>query len=684
MKILFVLTLGIIVWGCKNNNPYPDSGNLDLKPRAPREVVPPAIGMVVESKFEYNEGIRRDFRIKATVPAPGTPDVQIDNLPAGAKFDPKTLVVSWKPGMFDGNDPKDPTVKKRIYPITIFLRSSEDHTEAIEKMVNLIVFDTPQKFQVDSDDKDSVTEGETLVYSFSIDSKDYPNGPFTVSTLGMPANTELRKVKGSEKKFQLIFKPDHHHVLINETDECYASWENCVKYKGKIVAHNPANHKTEKDVVIKVLDSRLPTKIVVPEDLEQGLDISFQVSAYDLNAEVAPRIEMLSKRPAYGNFKTQLIKDEKNNSSVLNVAWSDIPPSYNGEEFFFSFKACSLDKKKNYDNCEMDSFSVKIVVKDRKPPVIERNSWPAGEIKYFKFSESQEFNIDIIDGDSRFNEVTNVKIMPEEMQSFVSWDDGKLKLRFTKPGIQQFSIVAKSAYNMASAESFVVEVFSKDRSPILYFTDSTRDKEVKFFRDTMKKVELMNPVIQALNERNLSGRDTLVLGTSILQDADLKEILDQAMQKIKNVVVASALIENMPQKFIDELQGEHHISIMGRYKEIANLPALSTMHFIARDDFERAKQPVMLRENASIESTNPLIFSVGVDRVGCEDVLDLTDKQEESRLKVGIICDRKTGGRYAILGTEFADLKVSKQDKDLPAQWLLRMLNSNLDAKGTK
>ncbi len=682
MKLLAVLILIVNLIGCEDN-PYPETAHLTNEvPRRPT-AVPRPIGMIVDHNVEYSEGVRRDFKIKAYVPAPGKPDVVINGLPAGATFDGESLTVSWKPAMFDGNDPKDPTIKKRIYPITILLRSSDDTTgDTNEKLVNLVVFDVPQNLSVESRDQTSVYEGKTLVYKFSIDNTDYPNGPFSITTKDMPANSKIEQV--SDTEFQMTFKPDHHHVIINENDDCNLWNKNCVTYKGRILVHNPANHVSEKEVQIRILDSRLDTKIVVPENLEQGLDVTYQVSAYDLNGEVPPKIEMVTPEPEFGKFITRINRDQENNSSVLNVSWMDIPPSYNGKSVNFKFKACTLDTNERYKNCEYDDFNIKVVVKDRKPPVIYRSEWAAGEIKYFNFGDYKSFNIDIEDGDRRWEKVKNVKIMPVEMQDFVEWTNGVLKVRFDKPGIHQFSIVAKSEYNTSSAQSFVAEVFEPNRSRILYFTDSTRDDEVKFYRDTMGEVQLMNPVLQALNERNLSGRDTLILGTGILQDKGLKETIAKALDKINDVVVASPLIENMPQKFIDELQQEHHISILGRYRGLPNLPALETMRFIARDEFETPTNLVMLKKTTTVESFNPLVFSVGVDRTGCEDVLDLTDEKKEARLKIGIICDRNSGGRYAILGTEFADLKLSEADTGLAAKWLQRMLTTSLNTKGAK
>lgn len=670
MKILSLLLLGLFIAGCESD-PYP-AGNTRVTPRAAQKDPADALSMVVQGKYEFQEGATKAFRVKVAVPSPWKADMKVDNLPAGATFDKDTFVVSWKPGFFDGNQVGDPTIKTRVYPITIWLRSTDPNSEVRTKEVNLIVFDTPQSMTIDGSSADSVNEGETLEYEFSISNKDYPKGPFSVNTVDMPANTEIKKI--SDNEYKLILKPDHHHVKLNERDDCPSYREACLKYKGKIVAYNPANHKTEKDVEIKIYDKRLTTKVVPPNDMKQGLDITFQVSAYDLNGEIPPNISLKSNEPDYGLFSTNLIKDEDTNSSVLNVTWRDIPPSYNGRDFKFTFEACSLDA-----SCSRDSNKIQIVVKDRKTPVIDRDEWAAGEIKYLDFNSHKTYSVEIVDGDNSRLDIENVVIMPKEMRKHVQWYNGSLKVRFKTPGIHQFSLVAKSEYNMTSAESFVAEVFEPNRSRTLYFTDSTRDAEVQFYRDTMGKVQLMNPVLQALNERNLSGRDTLILGTGILQDANLKPQISMAMDKIENIVVASPLIENMPTKFIDELQKDFHISILGRYDELPNTKKLSDMHFIQREDFEDSKAKVRLKESSTIESSNPLIFSVGVDRVKCEDVLDLTDKAEEARLKVGIICDRKSGGRYAILGTEFSDLAVTQADKNIPAMWLRRMLTTDLN-----
>ncbi len=678
MKVLSSLILLLALTGCESD-PYPSVGKKYKGPAEETKDPADALSMTLSGQYEFYEGKITDFRIRAEAPAPYAPIIKVEGLPAGAKFDEEKFVFSWEPGYFDGNLPGDPTIKTRTYPITVWLSSTKPDSEKRTKEVVLIVNDVPLDLNINGGDTKSVREGDELIYDFSIENKDYPNGPFAVTTEGFPANTRIEQL--SDTDFRLTFKPDFHHVIINENSNCSTWSVNCIEYDGTINVYNPAKHANSKKVKFQVNDVRRKPKIVAPKPMSQGLDITFQVSGYDLNGEVAPKISRLGSAPDYGKFSTQIVPDEKNNSSVLNVTWKDIPPSYAGKSHTFRFQTCALDYRKNYSNCTSATTTVTIEVKDRNPPSISRSDWAPGEIKYLDFNSRKSFDIYVRDGDNRNEVVRDVKIMPEHMRKYVSWRNNTLQVRFDKPGIHQFSLVAKSEYNVTSAESFVAEVFQKDRSRILYFTDSTRDPEVKFFKEVMGDVTLFNPVLQALNDRNLSGRDTLILGTGILTDPEMKSNIADAMKNIENVVVASAMIENMPDKFINELQQEHHISILGRYNELPNLPKLSDTYFIARDDFETTNAKVTLKTTSSIESSNPLIFSVGVDRVGCEDVLDLTDKKEEARLKVGIICDRKGGGRYAILGTEFADLKVEESDAQIPTKWLHRMLNTTLNNK---
>lgn len=666
LKKLVLLAIALNVYSCKQN-PYPNDGQLRVVQRQEQRQVEPPLALSVEDVIEFKEGRYREYQIRASVKDPGKPVIKIDNLPPGAEFDPATFVLKWIPGYFDGNDPADPSIKSRIYPVTIWLRSSEDSVRALRKTINLVVFDSPQVIDVKSTAGTSVDEGVKYSNTFTISNVDFPKGPFKIETSGLPANTNLTKI--DENTYKLEFTPDYYHVN-RKTDG------GSKMYRGKIIVSNPANHTVSKDVDITVQDKRLASKLVTPPNLTQGLDVSFQVVGYDLNKEMSPVVSMTSSRPNFGKFSFQEIKNEESNSTVLNVFWTDIPPTHNGEEFTLNFKSCVQGEWSSIDNCKESSTKVKILVRDRKAPQIARMDWPAGEMIYLNYGETLTKKIQIRDGED-LSLKPKVEIFPESIRKYVTWSGDALKLNFTEAGVFQFNVKATSDYNVSSAESFLIEIFPKDRNKILFFADSTRDPEVIFYKSTFKNVDIMNPAIQEINIRNLSGRDTLVIGTSSLMDPEVSPMIYKAIEKIKNIVVASPLIDQLPEKFLAKLRDDYGLVTIGRYSQLPNLPPLSSMMFAKTSQFANSTSPVFLKQSASVESRDPMLFNGGLYEPNkvCKGVLGLSLNGNNPYV-IGVVCNRENGGRVSLLGTEWADLKVSAGDEQIPVSWFNTMIKA--------
>ena len=225
-------------------------------------------------------------------------------------------------------------------------------------------------------------------------------------------------------------------------------------------------------------------------------------------------------------------------------------------------------------------------------------------------------------------------------------------------------------------ESFLVEVFPKDRNKILFFADSTRDPEVLFYKKTFKNVDIMNPAIQEVNARNLSGRDTLVIGTSSLMDSDTQPMVMKAIDKIKNVVVASPLIDQLPEKFLEKLRNDYGLVTIGRYSQLPNLPPIEQMQFAKTSQFGDSKNPIFLKRSASSESRDPMLFNGGLyePQKVCKGVLGLSLNGTNPYV-IGVVCNRENGGRISLLGTEWADLLVSAGDEQIPVLWFNTMIN---------
>jgi len=663
-NLLLLIILSASLYACKQD-PYPAEGQIKVVQGQEQKPVEPPLAISVEDVIEYKEGRYREYKIRASVKEPGKAILTIDNLPAGVEFDPETALLKWRPGYFDGNDPTDPSIKSRIYPITIWLRSSEDTVRALRKTINLVVMDTPQMIDITPNSVTSVDEGQKFSNTFTIANADFPKGPFRINTSGLPANTDLIKV--DENTYKLEFTPDYFHVNRRNNGGSKT-------YQGKIIVANPANHTMSKDLVITVNDKRLESKIVAPQALVQGLDVSFQVVGYDLNKEMSPVVSMVSARPGFGKFSFSEVKNEESSSTVLNVAWNDIPPTHNGEEFALTFRSCVQGNGTSINNCKESVTKVKIVIKDRVAPKIARSAWPAGEIIYLNHSEAVNKKIVIVDGEDPGLK-PKVEIFPEEMRKYVSWSGDTLKMNFTEAGVFQFNLKATSDYNVSSAESFLVDVFPKDRNKTLFFADSTRDPEVIFYRNTFKNVDIMNPAIQEINVRNLSGRDTLVIGTSSLMDSEVSPMIFKAIEKIKNVVVASPLIDKLPEKFLEKLRNDYGLVTIGRYSELPNLPPIESMQFAKTKQFGNSINPVFLKRSASSESKDPMLFNGGLyepEKI-CKGVLGLSLNGNNPYV-IGVVCNRENGGRISLLGTEWADLKVGAGDEQIPVQWFNTMI----------
>jgi hypothetical protein len=475
MRRLLLLSLILVsIMGCKSD-PYPVEGSYYSTPPVETE---PREGLSADLPKEivYKEGILTEKKFRFAVPEPFDAIVEVRNLPAGATYNYDTHTLSWTPGYFDGNDIQDPSIKVRTYSINVRLYSSdEERNDSINENIVLIVNDMPRGFTFTGSDNTSVTEGSLLNYEFDINNADFPNGPFQVVSSGFPVNTKIEKI--SDNRYALKFTPDHYHVSIN--DRCNYSTKGCLEYNGKLLISNPAGHLGEKEVRLRVRDSRLPAVIEAPAELTQGLDVSFQVAAYDMNKEIAPDIQMISSTPGFGHFSSELVKNHENNSSVLNITLSDIPPTNNGKTLLFDFKACVKDSSANTNNCVNGTSKIKIALKDRKPPVIRRKAWPVGKMQYLDFDKINEYKIVVRDGeDPKLS--PKVKIFPKSIRENVKWKNNKLTLKFTEAGVYQFNLVATSDYNVQSSESFLVEVFPETRSRYLVFADATRDREMMF------------------------------------------------------------------------------------------------------------------------------------------------------------------------------------------------------------
>lgn len=669
---VLLLSLLFITVSCKQV-PYPEGGERVEEGRQAVIPIPQPHAIVVDSVIEFTEGRLRNYQVSASVDEPGEPILIAENLPEGATFDEESFELRWRPDYFTANDVNNPTTKVKDYPI-IFELSSTIEPDRNKRRFEVIlrVNDNPRGISIDRDNNKTVREGDELRSLITITDKDFPEGPFIVTIDEVPEAVKIEKV--SNNVYAIVYAPDHFVVSL-EKDKVSS-----IKFNSILTVTNPRGGRStlsERDSAITVNDRRLYPIIAPPKVITQSLDVSLQVVSYDTNKEIAPDMTLTTERPTFGDFETSVTKSPSNSSSVLNVRWTNIPPIYNGTTHTLNFKTCVLSKVNVVRLCKEGSTEVKIVLRDRKPPVIDRKGWPVGELIYLGFMEEVKRRVTITDQEDR-KLTPKVEIFPIEMREHVRWEKGNIRLKFDKAGTFQFNLIATSDYNVSSAQSFIVEVFPKNRKKVLFFADSTRDPEALFYKSQFD-AQMMNPAIQEVSKRNISDRETLIVTTSTLLDLENRSTILEAIKAIPNVVIASPLIDNLPEEFLETLRTVYDLSSIGRYSQFSDKP-LEDMFFDRTSQFETPTSKIGLKGKASRESRDPAVFNGGLDDPDkiCKGVLGLTF-DGNNPLVVGVVCDRqkedrKDGGRITLLGTEWADLKTTRADLDIPAKWFQSMI----------
>jgi hypothetical protein len=671
-NVLF-LSLLLVTVSCKQV-PYPEGGDLVVEGRDEIIPIPQPHAIVVDQVIDFTEGRLRNYQIGASVDEPGEPILIAENLPEGATFDEETFELRWRPGYFTANDINNPTEKVKDYPV-VFELSSTIEPERNKRRFEIIlrVSDNPRGITIERDNNKTVKEGSVLKSLITITDKDFPDGPFIVTIDDVPEAVRIEKE--SDNVYAIVYEPNHFVVSLEKDGESFK------KFDSILTVTNPRGGRSvlnARNADITVQDKRLYPIIAPPKLITQSLDVSLQVVSYDTNKEIAPVMTLTSERPSFGDFETEVIESPTNSSSVLNVRWTNIPPIHNGTTHTLNFKTCVLSKVGVVRLCQEGSTEVKIVLRDRKPPVIDRRKWPVGELIYLGFNQEENRRVSITDQEDR-NLTPKVEIFPEEMREFVRWTNGNIRLKFDKAGTFQFNLIATSDYNVSSAQSFIVEVFPKTRKKVLFFADSTRDPESIFYKSQFD-AQMMNPAIQEVSKRNISNRETLIITTSTLLDLENRATILTAIKAIPNVVISSPLIGNLPEPFIKTLNNIYKVKSIGRYSELSNGKPLDEMFFSTTSQFEIPQSKIGLKGKASRESRNPAIFNGDLDEKGeiCKEVLGISH-DGLIPLIVGVVCerqkeDRRGGGRITLLGTEWADLKTTREDLDIPSQWFQSMI----------
>ena len=678
-KIIALLITLVAISACKQN-PLPKDGLILVQEPTKPQPIPPPYVLDNPKSFEFKEGVYTEFTLKATVPSPGKAMVNVEQLPEGATFNTETLTFGWTPPYTAANQSEDPNVLTRTYPVRFVLRSTDDELTSISRETVLVVKDVPRDYKVSfSQENPEVDERKTLTETFAVGSLDFPKGPFKVTIVNMPAGVTLEADKRDPAKFHVSFTPDVTFVNIL-TDQ--QKWKDgkYAYYRTvpiEIVAIAPNGISVRDTWRWTVWDTRADAKYSGPKEIQQVPDVNFVIATEDINGETHPSIS-LDPRPPFGEVK---IHNEYNDVkgdgvsypvTLSSFKWNKIPDDKIGTEYDLGIKVCVKSSKFSSNHCRRHTVNVKFDPTHQPAPDVYRQDWPLAKVLYLKEKKSERVNVRVRDE----NSYAKVEIFPESIREEVSWDRDQLTITPKSTGLRQFNLVATSKYGISTSESFVFEALPWSWHPVLVLGDSHVDEEVLAAIDFFDEVNVVNPLLQPLDERMLSLRSTLIIGTSALKQEGALATIESASSKIKNILVMSPLLKNLEGELGKEIK-DNQLSFAGRYTSFPGpLPEVEKVDVVPAKlgSLTQPSSPIHLKGKLTGESFDPMILLVD-DRSSCKKALQLEDPKIEEPLTVSVICRRKGNGKLLVSGVEWGDIQpTSISESKIVKKWLTELV----------
>jgi hypothetical protein len=650
----------VALGGCKSD-PFTHTEPLSVeKPKEPEHIPAPVLD--VPSVMEFVEGKPAEYPIRAVV-YKGSPVVTVSDLPAGATFDANNLKLSWTPSFTAANDPKDPLVVSRSYPVTILLRSSENSKSGVTRTVAFLAKDTARPMTIKLDPPKDIQEGQNYQQRLVVTSEDFPQGPFMVTSENLPQGAHIKQELGIPNTFSVSYFPDFYAVT---TSDLYQSQTHYKRLDNLVFQVKSPRSQGDVKTNWRILDARQIPRISGPSSVNQGLEMSIALTSEDLNGEESPRVTLV-ETPPFG-----IVKIETNTADgkpgVLNpvtataIRWENIPSEKLGTTYPLKVKGCVKKYKNDYNKtvCATKTITVSFVGTPHAAPVIDRREWPAGLIRYWKAAQKTKIPLPIRDAESTASKPT-VTILPQALQSEVSWANGYLSLTPSSVGVKSFAVVAKSMFGVVQVENFTFEVLPTTWNNALLLGDSLTDPEVSSTQQLLAGgVDVANPDLQALDERLLAMRNYLLMGTNLLENAHALARFEEAKVNVRTTWVSSPLLDNFRGQMVQILK-DLGITLEGRYSTFPNPPPLNSIPLVREGGgFSAPKEKIFLSGKLTSESTSPMVISLSLNS-RCKKLFSLNNGT--ANYLVAVSCPLPWGRKLIVAGFEWADMSDITQAK---------------------
>lgn len=335
-KTLILAAMALLVLSCKSD-PYANGPKVYGPGKPAEKILPPNYSLDASDEMYFEEGKAGTYTIRAIVPAPGKPILSFENMPQGMSYNSATQELTWTPSMTDGNDPGDPSSKKRYIPLTILLQNSSDASSFIRRQVYLVVVNVMQKMEFTSYPAglNSIDEGEELTLNWEFVDQDFPNGPFTIFAPTLPPGAELSWDPASTK-VSLNYTPSFKTVT---------GWDFEKNFNTTLKVINPAGRTIMSSLLVKVSSKKQNPLVTGPTVISQGMSARFSVVAEDVNGENEPTFDIFPVEPKDGTFSINssgiTSSGDQNPKSLATIEWTDLPASYAGKSQTLRVRACA-------------------------------------------------------------------------------------------------------------------------------------------------------------------------------------------------------------------------------------------------------------------------------------------------------------------------------------------------------
>jgi hypothetical protein len=666
-KYLPLVTLMSLV-GC-NSNPYSEM-NRSKTPPPIREEVRPTFGIDIPDVLSFDEGSKSEFSIRVSVPN-GKPQIDWNGLPDGASYDIQKGILSWKPSFTDANDPLDLSVKSRDYLVTLILRSDADQVSAVKKTVIFKVKDTPRPILLNLTNTfiDVIEGQEKVLTGISVSSLDFPNGPFRVLLKSGKTGT-LRE--GERPGEWDLWTPGFSPETIKVGRDCRENWSCFKEFEETISVFTPDGRVGQKSIKVRLGDSRFPVALSLPKEITTSGDLALTFSGLDQNMEVLPQVS-IEEAPEVGDLSLSLSSDKAASEyeGKFRLSWTQIPLDAYGKTYFFKVRACNSSNSgsPNSENCKISEYQLKLLHREVYAPTVARESWSATEMKYMISGKTLSTKIPVSSGGAA--QILSVKTSTSDPDDTVSYESGTLSIKASKMGVKFAKLEVTNSIGGVTSESFLYEVLPGDWSSNLTLGFSGDLPELSSLESLLGSFNRALYGTQGQTARSLFNREVVAATTHALSIPTGINDLDYFSRNIKNVLISSPKLSSLPASIISELRS-HGVYLAGRGSDISGFN-LKDYELTVSKDLGIPKNGSLLAGSTTSESSNPGFLSATVAS-DCKRLFSLfRPGPVPSELLMGVSCERENGGRLIVLGFDWADVRVSEIERDLPSQWFQRM-----------